>query len=94
MKSRAVGHTVPLMDPAPRVRCRACDFAWYGETAADGLRIVGACTKCGGELAFADADADADAAAEAAEPSKRREAEVLAGVSPAAVLGMPTTWAR
>ena len=73
------------MRSTPRVRCTDCEFAWYGATAADGLRVVGACTRCGGHLEFRD---DAEALAEPASNER------LAGVSPAAVLGTPTSWAR
>jgi hypothetical protein len=73
------------MGSSPRVRCTDCEFAWYGATAADGLRVVGACTRCGGHLEFRD-EADPGAAAPVTDS--------LAGVSPASVLGMPTSWAR
>jgi len=69
----------------PRVRCRDCDFAWYGATAAHGLRLVGSCTRCDGELDFLAQDEVPPAA-----PVTER----LAGLSPAAVLGTPTSWAR
>ena len=74
------------MRSSPRVRCADCEFAWYGATAADGLRVVGACTRCGGHLEFRD-EPEPVAAADA--PNER-----LAGVSPAAVLGLPNSWAR
>ena len=79
--------TVPGMRSSPRVRCEDCDFAWYGATAAHGLRLIGACTRCGGPLAFLAAD---EPAPSAAPPVTER----LAGLSPAAVLGTPTSWAR
>jgi hypothetical protein len=73
------------MPSAPRVRCRDCDFAWYGATAAHGLRVMGGCTRCGGELDFFTDD----------EPTTALPVtERLAGVSPAAVLGLPTSWSR
>ena len=68
----------------PRVRCRDCDFAWYGATAAHGLRLVGSCTRCSGELEFL-ADADEPVMA---------VTDDLTGVAPAAVLGTPLSWAR
>ena len=34
--------------------CQDCGFEWFGETAAHALRLVGSCTKCRGELSFAD----------------------------------------
>jgi hypothetical protein len=73
------------MRSTPRVRCADCEFAWYGATAADGLRVVGACTRCGGHLEFRD-----EAEPAAGPPAGER----LEGVSPAAVLGTPTSWAR
>ena len=73
------------MSSTPRVRCRDCDFAWYGATAAHGLRVVGACTRCDGELDFL---------AQEEEPAAAPVTERLAGMSPAAVLGAPMSWAR
>jgi hypothetical protein len=73
------------MSPHPRVRCRDCDFAWYGATAAHGLRVVGSCPRCTGDLDFLTED-------EA--PSASPVSERLAGLSPAAVLGKPMSWAR
>ena len=71
----------------PRVRCHDCDFAWYGATAAHGLRVVGSCPRCSGELDFLADDEPAPASAPAGP-------ERLAGLSPAAVLGTPVSWAR
>jgi hypothetical protein len=71
------------MRPAPRVQCDHCSFAWYGASAADGLRVVGACPRCGGELIFLGSEPSSSAFA---------VAERLAGVMPAAVLGLPMTW--
>jgi hypothetical protein len=72
------------MRPAPRVHCDDCRFAWYGASADDGLRVVGACPKCGGHLTFRAADAPAKAFA---------MSDRLVAVSPASVLGLPTSWA-
>lgn len=33
-------------------QCEACGFAWYGATAADGLRALGHCIRCGGKVTF------------------------------------------
>jgi hypothetical protein len=42
-------------------RCEGCGFAWYGPTAADGLRALGCCNRCGGHVVFsADAAAPED----------------------------------
>lgn len=76
------------MRPSPRVRCRGCDFAWYGEASAHGLRIVGGCTRCGGELDFLEVAPEAPPA-----PTRAEGHDGLAGLSPAAVLGLPTSWA-
>ena len=39
--------------PPPRAVCERCDFAWYSAQMAEGLRLIGACPRCGGELRFA-----------------------------------------
>ena len=75
------------MPPSPRVRCGGCAFEWYGATASHGLRIVGACPRCGGELDFLvplEAEVDEPRATDRREPA----------LHPAAVLGTPTSWAR
>lgn len=33
-------------------RCTACEFTWRSAAMADGLRVLGACPKCKGELEF------------------------------------------
>jgi hypothetical protein len=38
----------------PAARCDGCSFEWYGETAADGLRALGRCIRCGGHVTFPD----------------------------------------
>lgn len=40
------------MSPAPTVQCSGCGFAWNSTSMADGLRLLGACPKCSGELVF------------------------------------------
>ena len=37
----------------PLVTCTECGFEWYGPTAAHALRTVGCCTRCRGDLRFA-----------------------------------------
>ncbi|HEY8582215.1 MAG TPA: hypothetical protein VIL49_04685 [Capillimicrobium sp.] len=74
--------------PSPRVRCRACAFEWFGATASHGLRIIGSCTRCGGELDFL-----------VPEEADDQEPTITAGSDaaeqrPATVLGTPTSWAR
>ena len=64
---------------APAVHCLGCGFAWHSRAMADGLRLLGSCPKCGGELAFA----HSEPAHEAAEsPNMDRRAPHL-------VLGVP-----
>ena len=36
----------------PAVSCTGCGFAWNSAVMAEGLRLLGSCPKCGGELAF------------------------------------------
>ena len=71
------------MPSTPRVRCGGCAFEWFGATSAHGLRIVGACPRCSGALDFLVAVDEPD-----------RPATALDALQPAAVLGMPTSWAR
>jgi hypothetical protein len=47
--------------PAPAVRCNDCGFAWHSAAMADGLRLLGTCPKCDGELVFAAAPPAHDA---------------------------------
>lgn len=51
------------MSPLPAVRCSGCEFKWNSPAMAEGLRLLGSCPKCSGELIFA-ADAEPVAAAE------------------------------
>ena len=75
---------VALMRPSPRVRCEGCEFAWFGASAAHGLRLVGSCPRCGGSLTFLDENGD---------HRQPESDERLRDVAPAAVLGLPTRWA-
>jgi hypothetical protein len=77
------------MRPAPRVRCDGCLFEWFGPTASHGLRIVGACPRCGGHLEFLVPD-ETSGPAGAPGPVER----ALEQLAPASVLGTPTSWAR
>jgi hypothetical protein len=43
-----------LMSDDFAVRCTACEFRWNTPAMADGLRVLGACPKCKGELEFRD----------------------------------------
>ena len=40
------------MTPVPAVRCSNCQFRWNSAAMVDGLRLIGSCPKCGGELLF------------------------------------------
>lgn len=79
--------TSARMAPDPRVRCGDCSFAWFGASAAHGLRIVGSCPRCGGELEFL-GDEEQDAA-DVAMADRSASA-----VAPASVLGTPMSWDR
>ena len=59
-----------MRDPA--VTCQDCQFVWYSPAMADGLRALGSCPRCTGELVFhAEAEApEAAPAPVAAEPSR------------------------
>ena len=45
----------------PAVHCLGCRYEWHSEAMAEGLRLLGTCPKCGGELAFAAPDAAVEA---------------------------------
>jgi hypothetical protein len=73
------------MPRSPRVRCDGCAFEWFGTTSAHGLRIVGACPRCGGVLDFLapiEEDATTDVTAHVM-PT------VVDSRTPASVLGTP-----
>ena len=38
----------------PAVRCTGCAYTWNSPAMADGLRLLGSCPRCAGELAFRD----------------------------------------
>jgi hypothetical protein len=40
------------MSDAFAARCRDCRFQWNTQGMAEGLRLIGSCPKCGGELEF------------------------------------------
>jgi hypothetical protein len=69
----------PTMSADFAVRCHGCQFTWNTQTMAEGLRVLGACPRCSGELEFAER-----VAAPAAEaPRTVRDA------APHLVLGIP-----
>ncbi len=50
------------MERTPAVSCSGCGFAWNSATMAEGLRLLGSCPKCGGELSFRTETTEAPAA--------------------------------
>jgi hypothetical protein len=70
-----------LMSDHHAVRCTGCAFTWNTPAMAEGLRVLGSCPKCGGELEFRDA-----APAPPAAPDARVED---ASAAPHMVLGIP-----
>jgi len=73
------------MTRVPLVSCRDCGFTWNSAVMADGLRLLGACPKCQGELSFR---AEGPSRAHRFEPAT--EAPVTAPVpAPHLVLGIP-----
>ena len=63
----------------PAVECRDCGRSWNSASLAEGLRLLGNCPRCGGELSFRDAAADAQDTPPAGSPA----------VEPHLVLGIP-----
>ena len=55
------------MSPSPAVRCSGCEFKWNSPAMAEGLRLLGSCPKCSGELVFAGDATPAPAPAQAEE---------------------------
>jgi len=66
-------------DSAPAVHCLGCRFEWHSRVMAEGLRLLGSCPKCGGELGF-DAPQPAQEAGESPKMDLR---------APHLVLGVP-----
>jgi hypothetical protein len=61
------------------VRCKACQFTWNTPAMAEGLKVLGACPKCRGELEFGALAAAAPVA----------EAPDAPAAAPHLVLGIP-----
>ena len=61
------------------VSCTDCGRTWNSATMAEGLRLLGSCPRCRGELSFSDADPAASAEAP----------KVSRTVAPHMVLGIP-----
>jgi hypothetical protein len=64
------------------VSCGSCERTWHSQTMADGLRTVGRCPRCGGELRW-----HADAGHARASVSSAGEGQE--DVAPHLVLGVP-----
>ena len=69
------------MDRPPAVTCSDCQRTWNSTSMAEGLRLLGACPRCGGSLEFAGADE------RSALDSVR--VETAAALAPHLVLGIP-----
>ena len=63
----------------PAVTCTSCGRKWNSATMAEGLRLLGSCPRCHGELRFA-----ADAA-----PAPAAARDTAGEVAPHLVLGLP-----
>jgi hypothetical protein len=70
-----------LMSDHFAVRCKGCQFTWNTPAMAEGLKVLGACPKCRGELEFG--------ARAAAAPPPAAEAPAAATAAPHLVLGIP-----
>lgn len=66
----------------PAVRCTGCDRTWNSASMAEGLRLMGACPRCGGGLTFASGEVDVT-------PLERLEPADAVAVAPHLVLGIP-----
>lgn len=73
-----------LMSDDFAARCRSCGATWNSATMADGLRVLGACPKCRGQLEFG-------ARAQATPPTGRGSvaARPADATAPHLVLGIP-----
>lgn len=67
------------MERIPAVSCSGCGFHWNSAAMAEGLRLLGSCPKCGGDLVFNGATAAAPRVERRARPS----------AAPHLVLGIP-----
>ena len=71
------------MERNPAVTCSSCGFAWNSAVMAEGLRLLGSCPKCSGELVFRADEAPAEPV------SAPASVERSGGVAPHLVLGLP-----
>jgi hypothetical protein len=71
------------MEPnVPAVSCTNCERTWNSASMAEGLRLMGACPRCGGGLAFASDET-------APTPLERLTPAEAVSVAPHLVLGIP-----
>jgi hypothetical protein len=77
----------------PTVNCVSCGYEWHSEAMADGLRLIGSCPRCNGELSFA-APAPTQIAANSAiaADSALQRAAALDSRTPGMVMGVPRGW--
>jgi hypothetical protein len=66
----------------PAVTCTSCERTWMSASMAEGLRLLGACPRCGGALNFAEGDAKLPAVA-------RITPEDAVAMAPHMVMGIP-----
>ena len=71
----------PVMSDDFAARCRSCGFTWNTPAMAEGLRVLGCCPKCKGELEFGTRGGAAPAAAP--------ERSAASADAPHLVLGIP-----
>jgi hypothetical protein len=67
---------------SPAVTCTGCERVWNSASMAEGLRLLGACPRCGGALQFAADERDAS-------PAAHLEHSDAATIAPHLVLGIP-----
>jgi hypothetical protein len=73
---------ISMAERPPAVSCHDCGRSWNSPSLAEGLRLLGTCPRCGGELAFRDAP-------ETESPDPVSRSEGRAPVEPHLVLGIP-----
>jgi predicted nucleic acid-binding Zn-ribbon protein len=66
----------------PAVTCLSCERSWNSASMAEGLRLLGGCPRCGGELKFAADETGATA-------QDRVVPRAADGIAPHLVLGIP-----
>jgi hypothetical protein len=67
------------MERTPAVSCAGCGFAWNSAGMAEGLRLLGSCPKCGGELIFR-SDAPAEPRIERGERTAEKAPHLVLGI--------------